>query len=312
MNKKLISGIVLAAGMLFSGSAIPRNADAATTSGPAVTWGNMQLVKGQVGKVTILQNTPLYQPDSKKMTTVRTLKKGSLYPVYSVSKFDGVTYYDIGGGCYVKASSVVKYETPPKATLQALGITVTKETLQSGIDYPKITMLTSKIIEAKINKAFYNLALQTRNTVDQLKQWEAQDKADGRFDSAIDYYDTRDYSVTYNQNNIISIKFNCDYFGGGAHGLEETDGVSFNLLTGKQLTLSDVIQNSTQLQKVNQYIKPKIAPYTQYLSPFTSVDLKKDQFYYTNGGIVIVFQEYEWSSYASGILSFKVPYSVFK
>lgn len=53
MRKKFISGVVLAAGLSFSALTIPYKAEAAV---PAV----MQLLKGQIGKVAILQNTPLY------------------------------------------------------------------------------------------------------------------------------------------------------------------------------------------------------------------------------------------------------------
>ena len=48
------------------------------------------------------------------------------------------------------------------------------------------------------------------------------------------------------------------------------------------------------------------------VSLFHSVDLKNDPFTFTNGGIVIMFQEYDYAGYAEGILSYKVPYSVFK
>lgn len=120
MNKKLISGVVLAAGLLFSASTSSPHAEATSPAAPVVMWGNTPLVKGQIGKVTILQDTPLYQLGSnKKMTIVRTLKKGSSYRVYSVSTIAGVTYYGTGGGSYVKATSQVKYETPPKSTAPA-------------------------------------------------------------------------------------------------------------------------------------------------------------------------------------------------
>lgn len=116
--KKLMSGIVLAAGLLFSG--LPHKAEAATNAGMS---GNMQLVNGQIGQVTILQNTSLYKVGAnKQMTFVRTLTKGRSYRVYSVSHFGGVTYYGVGAGCYVKASSLVTYETPPAI----LGPDVTK------------------------------------------------------------------------------------------------------------------------------------------------------------------------------------------
>lgn len=289
-----------------------------TAPAPVVMWGNMQLVKGQMGKVSILHDTPLYKHGSNRhMTIVRTLKKGSSYRVYSVSKFGGVTYYGVGAGSYVKASSLVKYETVPKEKLQALGISVSSQTLQPGIVYPKISLLTSKTIEANINHVFYQYALNVKKTDAKFKQYEQQDKANGMWNGA-SYDDTLDFTVAYNQNNILSITTDEYGYSGGAHGFDYALGYNFDLLTGKELKLADVIKTNTQLQKVNKWIKAEMIHENNLnirgfdVSSFKSIDLQNDQFYFTSDGIVIVFQEYEYGPYANGINSFKVPYSVFK
>ncbi len=95
------------------------------------------------------------------------------------------------------------------------------------------------------------------------------------------------------------------------------DTYNYNLLTAKQLSLKDVITNQKQLDKVNKYIREQMIARNKkgaqfWVEDFKSVNLTQDQFYYTNGGIVIIFGEYEYGPYANGISFFKVPYSIFK
>lgn len=90
--------------------------------GPAVKvmWGKTELKLGQIGKVTILSNTNLVKMESNgSLTTVRPLKKGEEYRVYSY-KSDHGGLYGVGGGSYVQKSAQVKYETPSKSKLALL------------------------------------------------------------------------------------------------------------------------------------------------------------------------------------------------
>jgi hypothetical protein len=88
-----------------------------TAPKPSVWWGKVKLVKGQIGKVTVLKDTYLWKMDAKgKLTSVRKLKKGEELRVYSYK--NGM--YGVGGGYYVKKDSAVKYETPSKTKLKQL------------------------------------------------------------------------------------------------------------------------------------------------------------------------------------------------
>lgn len=90
--------------------------------GPAVKvmWGKTELKLGQIGKVTILSNTNLVKMESNgSLTTVRTLKKGEEYRVYSFNSNHG-GLYGVGGGSYIQKSTKVKYETPSKSKLALL------------------------------------------------------------------------------------------------------------------------------------------------------------------------------------------------
>lgn len=78
-----------------------------------VKWGNSILIKGQIGKVTVLKDVALYKLENGKLVTLKTLKKGGEYRVYSYKDQNG-GIYGLGGGAFVKKSSSIKYETPSK------------------------------------------------------------------------------------------------------------------------------------------------------------------------------------------------------
>ena len=85
-----------------------------------VMWGKTELKVGQIGKVTILSNTNLVKLESNgTLTTVRTLKKGEEYRVYSYKSNHG-GLYGVGAGSYVQKTTNVKYETPSKRKLALL------------------------------------------------------------------------------------------------------------------------------------------------------------------------------------------------
>lgn len=85
-----------------------------------VMWGKTELKLGQIGKVTILSNTNLVKmANDGSLTTVRPLKKGEEYRVYSYKSNHG-GLYGVGGGSYVQKSTKVKYETPSKRKLALL------------------------------------------------------------------------------------------------------------------------------------------------------------------------------------------------
>lgn len=85
-----------------------------------VMWGKTELKLGQIGKVTILSNANLVKLENNgSLTTVRPLKKGEEYRVYSYKSNHG-GLYGVGGGSYVQKSTKIKYETPSKSKLALL------------------------------------------------------------------------------------------------------------------------------------------------------------------------------------------------
>lgn len=91
-----------------------------TEAAVKIMWGKTELKLGQIGKVTVLSNTNLVELESDgSLTTVRTLKKGEEYRVYSYKSNHG-GLYGVGGGNYIQKNGKVKYETPSKSKLALL------------------------------------------------------------------------------------------------------------------------------------------------------------------------------------------------
>lgn len=115
--------------------AIPVNSQATTK----VMWGKTELKLGQIGKVTILADTPLVKMESNgTLSTVRMLKKGDEYRVYSYKgQHNGL--YGVGGSSFVqKNTAKVKYETPSK---RKLALVTPKPIITTPVDPPALEVI---------------------------------------------------------------------------------------------------------------------------------------------------------------------------
>ena len=97
-----------------------------------VMWGKTELKHGQIGKVTILSNTPLVKQNSDgSLYTERTLKKGDEFRVYQYKGHHG-GLYGVGASSFVqKSDAKVKYETPSKSKLEQ--VKVIKDNIKSTL-----------------------------------------------------------------------------------------------------------------------------------------------------------------------------------
>ncbi|MED3554287.1 hypothetical protein [Cytobacillus praedii] len=88
-----------------------------------VMWGKTELLKGQLGKITVKQPTTLWkQLGTGKLEKVRELKIGEEYRVYRYLEEQG-GLYGVGSGMFIqKDTSKVIYETPSKKNLRLLKI----------------------------------------------------------------------------------------------------------------------------------------------------------------------------------------------
>ena len=150
-------------------------------------------------------------------------------------------------------------------------------------------------------------------------------------DEDYEYYEmsySRDITVEVIRSDSKVFSFLIyDYsFTGGAHGMTDALGYSFDVATGKQLEIEDfadketitetaisyiisTIDESDELAKSNLYSDDATGEYAENIREAFEGDFYPE-YYLSNTGIVFMFQQYSIAPYAAGILSFTVPYSV--
>lgn len=88
-----------------------------------VRWGVAELKPNQIGRLTMLENTPLLKEADGKFKVARTLKKGEQYRIYGYKEIEGKGYYAVGTGHFVEMNpKFSKYETPAKNKMRLVKI----------------------------------------------------------------------------------------------------------------------------------------------------------------------------------------------
>ncbi|WP_208528066.1 hypothetical protein [Jeotgalibacillus sp. R-1-5s-1] len=80
-----------------------------------VWWDGVELKGGQIGRLSIVNDTPLFKLDGEKKVFSKTLKAGEGYRIYAFKP----GMLSVGGGFFVDRDNKVKYETPSRAKLTA-------------------------------------------------------------------------------------------------------------------------------------------------------------------------------------------------
>jgi S1-C subfamily serine protease len=121
MMKKLIA--ILFSSLLILGFNIPNSFAAEDSSFcdqykgvKKIWWDGIELKSGQIGRLNVLKDTPLFKLDGDKKTFARTLKAGEFYRIYAFKP----GMLSVGGGYFVDRDSKVNYSTPSKTKLAAV------------------------------------------------------------------------------------------------------------------------------------------------------------------------------------------------
>ena len=125
------------------------------------------------------------------------------------------------------------------------------------------------------------------------------------------------YTVTYNENCAISLYFDQYEYTGGAHGITVRTSNTWNLQCGTEYTLKDFYAGEKGYKDyiisniVNQ-IKVQISKETGfYFDDYENLvkeNFNYNNFYITEVGMVIYFQQYDIAPYSSGIVEFLIPF----
>lgn len=141
----------------------------------------------------------------------------------------------------------------------------------------------------------------------------------------VDEYGGVPYSFTSNlseiyyfDGNYLSFcEQNYDYMG-GAHGMPYWIGYTFDLQSGKQLYLSDIVANDEASVKdlvsgyfTEMYNENPDAYWEDAIGYVYEYTMLESPFYLTKDGIVFWFEPYSLAPYAAGTQEILVPYSEF-
>lgn len=127
-----------------------------------------------------------------------------------------------------------------------------------------------------------------------------------------------DYTVTYNEDVIISLYSDEYQFTGGAHGNTVRRSQTWNTQSGCRISLCqifhcDVDYRAYLIQEINRQIAAQIENgqnyYFEDYEKLVAETFRADQFFLTPEGIAIYFQQYDIAPYSSGLPVFIIPYT---
>lgn len=108
---------------------------------------------------------------------------------------------------------------------------------------------------------------------------------------------------------ILSLKFNSDYFEGGAHPVSSINPITINTKTGEILKFSDLFKVNSDFKDIisGKIIEEITENEESYLEGYSKAVLDRDgdfKFYIDGDSIVVYFDEYELAPHSTGIPSF--------
>ncbi|OMD62546.1 MULTISPECIES: DUF4163 domain-containing protein [Paenibacillus] len=186
-------------------------------------------------------------------------------------------------------------------------IKITSETLDKSnknasikVQYPKISGLTDEV-QTKINAIFKKQAEQFV-----AESEEQASRRDGTIENKYDFSQT--FVVSFNREGVLSIVTDQYGYTGGAHGGALREGFTFSLKDGKPIELKDLLKAEPNYkQKLDKMLKES----TKELAfPDTPGGLtEKPNFYVSESGLAIFYQQYEIAPYAAGIPTYTFNFS---
>jgi hypothetical protein len=145
------------------------------------------------------------------------------------------------------------------------------------------------------------------------KEWQS-DAYCKESPSMCDYDYRTSFSTQYNNGKVLSILIYDYGYYGGAHGMGYVTSYNFNVSNGQRILIGNLLNTSTKMNKVQRYaysVMKNRDPF--YVTRQSEVPVNKNsQFIFVDGGIHLVFQEYEVAPYAAGYPHVKIPSSVYK
>jgi len=209
---------------------------------------------------------------------------------------------------------------------------IKKQTLTGELKYKNTVVLTYKIEYAEITDSNYTFGKNIFNQFNKYKAMELQKRINNQlFKDASELYDYNkehgypimvydivlSCNITYNQDNLVSLYYDQYEFTGGAHGNTIRTSQTWDLSVGRMLNLVyffrfnpnyfvlDNIKNINN--QIAEQLKSNPGQYFDNYCELVIDNFKQENYYLTNNGIVIYYQQYDIAPYSSGIPEFLIP-----
>ncbi len=218
---------------------------------------------------------------------------------------------------WTKATNTVNFTT---AGMNDITITPTKladpidnEYTDVSVLYPVISGLDNEAAQKKINAALKAYVDQSMSTTK--KQIQEAGKPDS---PNLQYAVDSGYKVSYNQNGVISFLLYDYGYLGGAHGGETLTGMTFSLKDGKAIKLGDLLKsNASYRQNIKELLQNEIKKQggaeDGTLDSFNDLSHNSsaylNNYYLTDRGFTIFFQQYAIAPYAAGTPEFSFTFN---
>lgn len=129
------------------------------------------------------------------------------------------------------------------------------------------------------------------------------------------------FKVTYNQNCVLSLYFDKYQYTGGAHGITIRKSDSWNIACSSPIRIKSLFLMTDDVnafvteaivEQIDQEAKTE-AEFFPYFEDYEALVINKfnpGNFYLTDKGVIIYFQQYDIAPYSTGIPEFLLPYVI--
>jgi hypothetical protein len=204
---------------------------------------------------------------------------------------------------------------------------------QIAISYPYFKKFIKSSVKDSLNKsiqaillldqsgtiAYKNIPERMNNFIEEYKTYADDMKVDGLPSFEMKWNCEVRIGVLMNTNNLLSLSYFESNFTGGAHANATTRYLNFDLRTGKQIELKDVLKANTLAE-----IQTKIYPTAEQLfyKHTDALGIPREEILFPNGnfylptdfaltpeGLLFAYNPYEIAAYATGVIELLIPYS---
>lgn len=198
--------------------------------------------------------------------------------------------------------------------------------LERQMSYEGTTVLTYKINYPGIELKRHNTGIFNFNMYNKKQALELQKKIENNlYKQAVELYKynkkngypqrpyeiVKNYEITLNANNIISLYSDEYTYSGGAHGETLRTSQNWNMITGKMIKLDDLYRKNPYFmvgifKEINRQIAANPRVYFENSCELVISTFNPNSFYLSKDATYIYYQQYDIAPYSTGIPTFRI------